>query len=106
MYVVDRLKTEVITSAITHFQHVAVLQSRRHIVKRIINRHKVKHPDQPKVRMLLLCVHDMLAYFCSSSSVSSSSFCSSLLHLYVCCSAAAAAAAIFIAVTIAGCCKC
>ena len=49
LFVVDRLKSEVITSAITHYQHVAVLQARRHILKRIINRHKVKKPDERKV---------------------------------------------------------
>ncbi len=49
LFVVDRLKSEVITSGITHYQHVAVLQARRHILKRIINRHKVKKPDERKV---------------------------------------------------------
>lgn len=49
LFVVDRLKSEVITSAITHYQHVAVRQARRHIIKRIINRHKVKKPDDRKV---------------------------------------------------------
>jgi len=49
LFVVDRLKSEVVTSAITHYQHVAVLQARRHILKRIINRHKVKKPDERKV---------------------------------------------------------
>ena len=49
LFVVDRLKSEVITSAITQYQHVAVLQARRHILKRIINRHKVKKPDERKV---------------------------------------------------------
>ena len=49
LFVVDRLKSEVITSAITHYQHVAVRQARRHIIKRIINRHKVKKPNERKV---------------------------------------------------------
>ena len=49
LFVVDRLKSEVITSAITHYQHVAVRQARRHIIKRIINRHKVKKPNDRKV---------------------------------------------------------
>lgn len=49
LYIVDRLKSEVITSAITHYQHIAVLQARRHIIKRILNRQKVKHPQQIKV---------------------------------------------------------
>lgn len=49
LFVVDRLKSEVITSAITHYQHVAVRQARRHIIKRIINRHKVKKPSERKV---------------------------------------------------------
>ena len=52
LFVVDRLKSEVITSAITHYQHIAVLQARRQIVKRILNRQKVKHPQQIKVRGL------------------------------------------------------
>ena len=50
LYIVERLKSEVITSAITHYQHIAVLQARRQIIKRILNRQKVKHPDQHKVR--------------------------------------------------------
>lgn len=49
LYIVDRLKSEVITSAITHYQHIAVLQARRNIIKRILNRQKVKHPDHHKV---------------------------------------------------------
>ena len=50
LYIVDRLKSEVITSAITHYQYIAVLQARRNIIKRIMNRQKVKHPDHHKVR--------------------------------------------------------
>ena len=52
--VVDRLKTEVITAAITHYQHIALLQARRHIIKRVINRNRMKHPDQVKVGTLML----------------------------------------------------
>ena len=47
--VVDRLKSEIITAGITHYQHIALLQARRHILKRVMNRHKMKHPDEPKV---------------------------------------------------------
>ncbi|DBA77107.1 hypothetical protein WJX77_005031 [Trebouxia sp. C0004] len=57
LFVVDRLKSEVVTSAITHYQHVAVLQARRHILKRIINRHKVKKPDERKSVALLWAQH-------------------------------------------------
>ena len=49
LYIVDRLKSEVITSAITHYQYNAVLQARRNIIKRILNLQKVKHHDQRKV---------------------------------------------------------
>ncbi len=62
LFVVDRLKSEVITSAITYYQHVAVLQARRHILKRIINRHKVKKPDERKV-----CPHNLLQMTARSS---------------------------------------
>lgn len=58
LYTVDRLKSEVITSAITHYQHIAVLQARHHIIKRILNRQKVKHPDRHKVGCLFpVAVH-------------------------------------------------
>ncbi|KAL3155128.1 Son of sevenless 1, variant 2 [Trebouxia sp. C0009 RCD-2024] len=53
LYTVDRLKSEVITSAITHYQHIAVLQARHHIIKRILNRQKVKHPDRHKTARVL-----------------------------------------------------
>ncbi|KAL3141541.1 Son of sevenless 1, variant 2 [Trebouxia sp. C0010 RCD-2024] len=53
LYTVDRLKSEVITSAITHYQHIAVLQARHHIIKRILNRQKVKHPDHHKTARVL-----------------------------------------------------
>ena len=64
--VVDRLKTEVITAAITHYQHIALLQARRHIIKRVINRHRMKHPEAPQVDFVLL-VDAAAATFSSST---------------------------------------